>query len=361
MVCTLLAAIVALGLINRQGWPRRVELGVGLFLAVLSQRSLLIRLFRTSILAPDAIPTWLLFPFLCAEAFLLVAAPLTVVWWMLRLCRARVVPWVPLAASVVLAGVLLWQGFRQPPIKEHSVALAGLPPLAEGLRVVVLADLHIDGFRDATWCARLVARVNALAPDVVVLTGDQSDGFLSVRREDLAPLGGLRASQGCFAVTGNHEWHFDVEALLAYYETLGIRVLDGRVAYAGGVWWVGVPDARSLTQECNGPHLQRLMAELPPDAFTVLLAHKPAIAETADALGVQLQFSGHTHGGQLPGVATLMGRFNRHWVRGWYTLPEGLKLFVAPGSGVWTGFPFRLYPSELSLVILHRAESRDSL
>lgn len=360
MFCTVLAAVVALGLVNRLGLPRWLEILAGLGLVGLAQKYFLIRLFRTYIISPDDVPAALLFLFLAGEAFLLAAAPLTAVWWGLRLCRVRMSAWVPLALAGVLAGVMLWQGFRQPPVREREVALPGLPAAAEGLRVAVLADLHLDLFRGRTWCERLVRRVNALRPDLVVLAGDLEDGPLALRREALAPLAALEAPLGCFAVTGNHEWFFDTEAYLAYYRELGLRVLDGRAERAGPLWLVGLPDERSLTRQENVPLLKRLLGELPEGAFPVLLSHKPGIAPAADGLGVRLQFSGHTHGGQLPGVAALVARFNGGFVRGMYALPEGMRLFVAPGCGTWSGFPFRLYGPELTVFTLHRlAEGTD--
>ena len=132
MFCTVLAAVVALGLVNRLGLPRWLEILAGLGLVGLAQKYFLIRLFRTYIISPDDVPAALLFLFLAGEAFLLAAAPLTAVWWGLRLCRVRMSAWVPLALAGVLAGVMLWQGFRQPPVREREVALPGLPAAAEG-------------------------------------------------------------------------------------------------------------------------------------------------------------------------------------------------------------------------------------
>lgn len=355
MLCTVLAAIVALGLVNRLGLSRRAEVIVGLVLVGFAQKYLLFRAFHASIIAPETIPPGVLLLFLYAEAFLLAAAPLTVVWWGLRACHARIRAWVPLGAAVALGALMMWQGFRQPPVREHEIALPGLPQAAEGLRVAVLADMHLDSLRGRDWCKRLVQRVNALKPDLVVLTGDQEDGSLALCQTNLAPLAGLKAPLGRYVVTGNHEWFFDTEALLATYRALGLRVLDGSAKRIGALWLMGLPDARSLTRQDNQPLLRRLVAACPTDAFPVLLCHKPGIAPEADALGVRLQLSGHTHGGQLPGVAALIARFNGGFVRGWYALPGGLRLFVAPGSGVWSGFPFRIYAPELTLLTLRRA------
>ena len=203
------------------------------------------------------------------------------------------------------------------------------------------------------WCERLVGRVNGARPDLILFTGDQADGPLALRRGDLEPLGGLRAPEGAFLITGNHEHYFETEAYLRFYEGLGIRVLDGRTATVRGLGLMGLPDRRSLTRLGDDAlRLRGLREALPRGAFPVLLVHKPGIAPEADALGVGLQLSGHTHGGQVPGVALAIRHFNGGFVRGWYTLPRGMRLFVAPGSGVWLGFPYRLYPSEITVLTL---------
>ena len=349
---TVLAGIVALFPVRHLGLPRWAEIFLGLLLVTMAQRYFAVRLFRTSVLAPEAMPPPLVLFFLWGEIFLLLAALLTLPWGVARLCGAPLGGAWPLALAAALGSWMLWMGFRQPPVREHEVVLPGLPEAAEGMRVAVLADLHLDPFRNRAWAERLVARTNALKPDLVLLTGDQSDGMLEARRGDLEALAGLRAPLGVYAISGNHEWFFDQEALMDFHERLGIHVLDGRTAQAGALWLVGLPDCKSLTSSNNGPLLRRLMGDLPPGAFPVVLVHKPGIAAEADALGARLQLSGHTHGGQFPGLATLIARRNAGLVGGWYGFPGGLKVFVAPGSGVWSGWPYRLYGSELSLLVL---------
>ncbi len=244
----------------------------------------------------------------------------------------------------------MYLGERLPPVREHVVHIEGLSEEAVGLRMAVIADLHIDHWRGREWCAEVVERINAAKPDVIVFTGDQLDGFLEKRREDLAPLAGLVAPHGKYFITGNHEYYFDTQETIAYLESLGLTFLDGRWATTRGLGLIGLPDGRSLTQSVNAELLEQLVAQLPQGATPVLLVHKPGVAPLADKLGVKLQLSGHTHGGQLPGVGLLIGRFNRGLVRGWYTQEGGLQVYVSSGTGVWLGFPYRLYPSEIPLL-----------
>ena len=161
--------------------------------------------------------------------------------------------------------------------------MANLPAEAEGVRIAVIADLHIDCWRGKRWCETFVARLNALQPDIVVFTGDQVDGEIECRREDLSPLAAIQAPGGKFLISGNHEFMFDAEGYLGLYEALGLTVLDGRIATSRGITFVGLPDERSLVVSHNVPILDRLVKELPPEAFSVLLVHKPGIAPEADA------------------------------------------------------------------------------
>lgn len=356
LFCSALAVVIAAGPLARLGLPRWAVVAAGAALVALAQQALVHRALRVSLLSPDGMPIWAEAALLWGTAFLLAAGGLSVAWWALRFCHVAVPGWIPLAAGAAAGVWLVWMGERLPPVREHEVALAGLPAEAEGLRVAVLADVHIDAWRGRAWCERLVARVNVAKPDLIVFTGDQADGAVALRREDLAPLAGLEAPEGKFLITGNHEHYFETEAYLREYGRLGMTVLDGRAAQVRGLWLVGLGDGRSLTRrDAAEAELRGLLAGLPEGAFPVLLVHKPGIARTADALGVRLQLSGHTHGGQVPGVAAIIARFNDGFVRGWYTLPRGMRLFVSPGVGVWMGFPYRVYGPQIALLTLRGA------
>ena len=353
LFCSLLAVLVTLGPVRALGLPRWGVVLAGVVLVGLAQQTLAHRAFGASLLSPDALPLPLVALFLWGTAFLLSAGGLTVAWLGLRLCHVAVSGWWPLALGAAAGVFVVWMGVRTPPVREREVVLPGLPAEAEGLRVAVLADIHVDRWRGRAWCERLVGRVNGARPDLILFTGDQADGPLALRWGDLEPLGGLRAPEGAFLITGNHEHYFETEAYLRFYEGLGIRVLDGQTATVRGLGLMGLPDRRSLTRLGDDAiQLRGLREALPRGAFPVLLVHKPGIAPEADALGVGLQLSGHTHGGQVPGVALAIRHFNGGFVRGWYTLPRGMRLFVAPGSGVWLGFPYRLYPSEITVLTL---------
>ena len=352
---TVLAVITAVGPVRQLKAPQWFRILLGFFFISASQGYVLQKLFDASVMCPDKLPFWLLVPAKWGDITTLTTGCASLLWWGLRLLRVKLTPLAPLVLGVLLGTWMLYMGERQPPIRERVLEVPQLPAEAEGLRIAVIADLHIDCWRSRAWCERFVERLNAAQPQLILFTGDQVDGEFERRIDDLAPLASLQAPLGKFVISGNHECMFDVEAYLRYYQTLGLTVLDGKTEVVRGVTLLGLPDSLSLTDYEHAAMLETMMAELPESACTLLLVHKPGIATLADRLGVDAQLSGHTHGGQFPGLAFLMKRFNEGFVRGNYTLPNGLSLFVAPGSAAWIGFPYRLYSSEISILTLTRA------
>lgn len=355
---TLFGGFLALGPVNRLGLPRWAEIALGLLLILIPQNYLLIRLFRTSIISPDAVPPILLLGVLFGSAFILSATGAEILRLLLFLFKVRLPAWTSLSAGLLGALFLIGSGLRQPAIREEVLPLDNLPAEVEGLRVAVVADLHIDLMRGKKWCERFVERVNEAKPDIILFTGDQADGDLELRKPDLLPLKGLSPDAEKYLITGNHEFYFETEAYLDYYRELGIRPIDSECVTTHGLAILGLPDTRSLTQSgISESYIQMLTRAIPAETPTILLAHKPAAAPLADRYGIDVQFSGHTHGGQLPLMDRLIARMNAGFVRGWYTLPRGLKLYVSAGAGVWIGFPYRFFQPEVQIFTLSGGNS----
>jgi predicted MPP superfamily phosphohydrolase len=103
------------------------------------------------------------------------------------------------------------------------------------------------------------------------------------------------------------------------------------------------------------PDCAAALAGAPEEAPRVLLNHRPAGAEENARYGVDLQLSGHTHGGQILGLGAFVSRFNEGYLHGWYTA-GGMPLYVSSGAGLWNGFPVRMgVPSEIARITLRRA------
>lgn len=245
------------------------------------------------------------------------------------------------AVGVVIAGAL--NVARGALVRRVTVPLRGLT--VEKYTIVQLTDVHIGPIIGRDFAEQVVRRVNALRPDAIVITGDLVDGPLHELRPHIEPLRHLRARDGVFAVTGNHEYYWDAEAWLHHLRSLGMVVLrNEQRTLANAVALAGVDDS-TATED-----VPRAVANRPPGLPLVLLAHHPRTIERAQKANVDLQLSGHTHGGQLlplgwlarlfdPKVAGL-ARFGATW------------LYVSQGTGYW-GAPVRVGTTcEISAITL---------
>jgi predicted MPP superfamily phosphohydrolase len=221
-----------------------------------------------------------------------------------RIEEARLQALAILGLTVLLTGWALFSAALVLKLRRVTVRLNGLGEGLEGLRIVQISDLHIGEALDEPFLRRVVARVNALAPDVVVVTGDLVDGLVQAVRDFVAPLGELRAQHGVYYVTGNHEYYWGGPEWEAEVQSLGLTVLrnEHRLIRRGGSELAlgGVRDLQGI--RFHPDHACRpdlAFAGAPDGVPRVLLAHQPAAARTAAQAGVDLQLSGHTHGGQI--------------------------------------------------------------
>ena len=263
-----------------------------------------------------------------------------------------------LAFAAVLATVGMAGGTGVPRVKEETISVNHLPDGADGLTVAVLADLHVDGITRADRIRKIVERTNALNPDIVIIAGDFVDGTVPVHGDDLRPLADLKARYGVFGVPGNHEYYSGYEEWMEFLPTLGIRMLHNEHVQTGGgaVVLAGVTDPVAGIMGKEVPDIRKALAGAPEKGVRILAAHQPRLAPEAAEHGVDLQVSGHTHGGMIAGIDRLVARFNEGFVSGVYTV-GGMKLYVSNGAGIWNGFPIRIgVPSEIVLIRLRKEE-----
>jgi hypothetical protein len=282
------------------------------------------------------------------------------------LSRRRFLARVTGGAAATVAGASVARGMvsarGEHEVVDVEIALPKLPRELDGFTIVQLSDLHVGLTIDRAFVQRVVDRTNALAPDLVALTGDLVDGKVPDLRDEIAPLGQLRAAHGVFAVTGNHEYYSGVDPWIEELTRLGVRYLrNERVAIRRRT--SGEHDGREASFDlagvddynANGPgHGEDLAAATrgrDPSTALVLLAHQPRQVRRAARHGVDLQLSGHTHGGQiwpwhyivkLQQGGLLAGRYEH----------AGTQLYVTRGCGYW-GPPVRvLAPLEITRIIL---------
>ena len=255
----------------------------------------------------------------------------------------------------------LWCGVKVPSAHELELAYADLPEELDGYRIVHLSDLHASSAARLWRTRAVVDAVNALQADLVCLTGDYVDGDSAKWRDLLMPLKDLRARDGVWAVSGNHEW-FDWHAgWWKVYEEFGIRFLSNACVFPrrslalGGVHDFQVRDPFTGKDRGAYPDVGKAFSAATNGEFRVLMQHQPREAHANLAgHGIRLQLSGHTHGGIMPGVSLAVKSNNAGFVRSVYSFGDAF-LYVNPGCGQWAGFPMRfLDPSEIAVITLRR-------
>ncbi len=244
-------------------------------------------------------------------------------------------------------------------ITEIPVKLARLPPALSGLSIAQITDLHVGPTIREREVRRIVDQTNALRPDVIAVTGDLVDGTVPELGAAVSHLGRLEARYGVYFVTGNHEYYSGVDAWIAELRRLGLRVLrNERVRIgdaAASIDLAGIDDwASGRFGNGHGPRLPDALDGREPDRSLVLLAHQPRGVGEAVRSGVELQVSGHTHGGQIFPFSVIVGAVYPY-LAGLYRHEEGGnagQIFVSRGTGYW-GPPLRLgSPPEIAKIVL---------
>ncbi|MCJ0893897.1 metallophosphoesterase [Rhodococcus sp. ARC_M12] len=271
-----------------------------------------------------------------------------------RLRVSRIGSAVVALVSVIAVGYGLVEA-ATPRATNTDVALDRLPTEFDGVRVALVSDLHAGPSRGAGFVRKVVDSINAQNPDVVLLDGDLIDGTVALVGEDLEPLRDLDAPLGVFAVSGNHEFYAgDGGEWLDFWSTLGIDVLrDERTTITRGDAAIDIAGINDATAPAPyEPDLAAALDGIDPDRFVLLMAHQPLQAVEASDLGVDMQVSGHTHGGQIWPIRYLVP-LQQPSVEGLDTIGN-TTLYTTRGAGAW-GPPVRVAaPPEIAMLELTR-------
>ena len=273
---------------------------------------------------------------------------------------ARVGAAVVAAVAVVLLAWGYAEAMRVPRVREVPVTLPRLGAGLDGTRLVMLTDTHYGPIDRAGWSEKVAAVANRLDADIVAHVGDIADGSVDARRAQVAPLGTIEAGLARVYVTGNHEYFGDAPGWLEHMRALGWEPLHNRhvVVERGGDRLVvaGIDDftARGSGAPGHGADLDAALSGADPSLPVLLLAHQPKQIRQAEAAGVDLQISGHTHGGQIWPFHHLV-RLDQPLVAGLAKITDRTWLYTSRGTGFW-GPPFRIFaPSEITVLTLRAA------
>lgn len=240
-----------------------------------------------------------------------------------------------------------WQLDHNLTVSDADIPLAGLPPAMDGLRLLLITDIHTGPFLSQRALLRTFRRLSELRPDVILLGGDHTTShvadFLSCRDA----FASLQAPLGVYGVLGNHDHYTeDPPRLERVMEEAGIRMLQNCAVPlerdGSRVILAGIDDLNAGRPDLDAALAQAEELRQGTDVPIILLSHNPDILFQAARQGVALVLSGHTHGGQirLPGLPVLVRMSRYHLDQGRYTA-QGTELVVSRGLGA-SGIPLRL-------------------
>jgi uncharacterized protein len=223
-------------------------------------------------------------------------------------------------------------------ITRATVRLANLPDAWRGRRAALISDLHLGHVRNGSFLRRMVTKILKEEPDAIFIAGDLYDGTAIDAHRAAEPLKELAAPQGVYFVAGNHEQFGDDSKYLNAVAAAGVRVLSNEKVEVDGLQIVGVPYRNAAHQSRFAAVLHAI--GLDRDRASILLTHAPDHPEVAEAAGVSLQLSGHTHLGQFIPWSWMARRAYRRFVYGLSRIGK-MQVFTSSGAGTW-GPPLRL-------------------
>jgi uncharacterized protein len=258
------------------------------------------------------------------------------------------------AASVGLAGIGTSTALGPPDLLHVPIGLRKLDPAFNGFRIAVVSDIHLGPLAGRAHTERIVAMINEAAPDLVAIVGDLVDATVGELRSAVAPLRDLDSREGTFFVTGNHEYfNEDTLSWLRELERLDVQPLRNQnTAIRRGAATFDLAGVNDVSGKSHSdpPDFDRALSGLNPASPTVLLAHQPVMVTEAASRGVDLQLSGHTHGGQMWPFHYIV-RLAQPSLAGLSTVDD-TQLYVTRGAGFW-GPPMRIgAPPDITVVSL---------
>lgn len=258
-------------------------------------------------------------------------------------------------ASALLALYSFYQGNKVPSVKRQTITLKNWPDALNDFTIAQLSDLHVSNLLTQKWLSSVVNQTNALNPDLIVITGDFTDGYPSMYADNIEPLKMLSAPYGVYGCLGNHDYYYDYDGWTKEYRKNGVSLLINEhieISRQGHSFILaGVADPAAKAHHKSPPDIKKAIG-LNKSKVIVLLDHRPdSIYENSKA-GVDLQLSGHTHGGMMPLLAQIVKKANKGFNSGHYFV-EDAQLYLSNGTGIWNGFPLRLgYSAEITLLTI---------
>lgn len=236
-----------------------------------------------------------------------------------------------------------------PRVDRIQVPLAKLPRAMDGTRLAVVSDIHLGPLTGMNHARRIVDVINSVQADIVCVVGDLVDGSVAELGRFAAPLADIQSRQGAYFVTGNHEYYSGFQEWVDEVARLDVRPLRNERLEIGGLDLAGVNDLGGA-ESGDPPNFVQALGDRDQSRPVVLMAHQPIAARDAAPFGVDLQVSGHTHGGQMAPF-NLLVKLEQPVVSGLGKV-DGVPVYVTNGAGFW-GPPVRVgAPPQVSVIEL---------
>ena len=254
---------------------------------------------------------------------------------------------ITLVFTLLVSCYAVYEAEKDAAVKNYTITSS---KIKEPTKVVMMSDLHIDADVSKEYVKDIVNRVNALKPDAVVLVGDVIDNTPYYLYPQMEELKKLETKYGVYVTLGNHEFYNSPMEWMMKFGGLRFNMLNNYGMRLGdtGIYIAGIPDINAATQSQMKIKFQDSLIKSKEGDYVILLSHTPKLAEGVTSENVDLQLSGHTHGGQIYPFHYFTKQANGGMLAGFYK-PEGVNLYISRGTRYW-GPPMRLFaPSEITV------------
>lgn len=251
-----------------------------------------------------------------------------------------------IAAALIISGYSLYEGTKVPEVKEVEILS---DKISQDKKIVLLTDIHIHRVISPEKVRQIVERTNALEPDIILLAGDIIDDDIGIVGETAALLKGLKAKDGIYFVSGNHEFYSGYRDSLVQMKKLGFKTIENSGVDLGDLFIAGIPDWRTSQRLGLIFDTQTAFAKAKPEQYKILMSHTPF--DMGQDNHFDLVVSGHTHGGQIFPFHILSALHNKY-LAGLYNIDNNAQIYVSRGAGQWGPQMRFLAPSEITLIKL---------
>jgi hypothetical protein len=246
---------------------------------------------------------------------------------------------------------------KGPTVIDQDIFIESLPDQFDNFSIAQISDLHVGPTIKIKYVENVLKKIEHVNPDLIAVTGDLVDGSVKHLSKDLQPFKDMVASHGTFFVTGNHEYYSGVDPWLDETDRLGMTNLinENRLISKEGaqIALAGITDFRAhQMKKGHRSDPAKALGTIDEDMVKVMLAHQPNSIHAVHEVGVDLQLSGHTHGGQF-WPFTYPTKLANAYLAGHYD-HDGTQIYVNRGTGYW-GPPLRIgVPAEITLIRLKK-------